>query len=111
MTDVLVKKKTLANQISLKIKENQKVNQRGDSSKSCNTYLVIFFLAVTYRFGLVLYIICRVCISQYQLFNLWLSFLSGLPLLSAEALSRNAAINVNLVIKVNLKFNFYKNRS
>ena len=31
MTDVLVKKKTLANQISLKIKENQKVNQRGDS--------------------------------------------------------------------------------
>ena len=31
MTDVLVKKKTLTNQSSLKIKENQKVNQRGDS--------------------------------------------------------------------------------
>ena len=32
MTDVLVKK-TLTNQSSLKIKENQKVNQRGDSIK------------------------------------------------------------------------------
>ena len=33
MTDVLVKKKTLTNQSSLKFKENQKVNQRGDSMK------------------------------------------------------------------------------
>ena len=32
MTDVLVKKKTLTNQSSLEIKENQKVNQRGDSN-------------------------------------------------------------------------------
>ena len=31
MTYVLVKKKTLTNQSSLIIKENQKVNQRGDS--------------------------------------------------------------------------------
>ena len=34
MTDVLVKKKTLTNQSSLKIKENQKVNQRGDSTNN-----------------------------------------------------------------------------
>ena len=30
MTTVLVKKKTLTNQSSLKIKENQKVNHEGD---------------------------------------------------------------------------------
>ena len=45
MTDVLVKKKTLTNQSSLKIKENQKVNQRGDST---NNHKKIFCYLLKY---------------------------------------------------------------
>ena len=38
MTEVLVKKKTLTNQSSLKTKENQKVNHGGDSTT--NQYFI-----------------------------------------------------------------------
>ena len=42
MTDTLVKKKTLTNQNSLKIKENQKVNQRGDSKNNTKMFIIFF---------------------------------------------------------------------